>query len=363
MVRSRLPLAAALLAGVLLVAGCGGSDATEAPPRPTTLGLVANALNGGGSIARAQDEARRAGARWLREEIIWKRVEPRRGVRDWRRADRLFVAAARRGMRILPLLNDAPGWATPADGGLPTDTAAYAAFVRGAVARYGPGGRFWTAHPRLDGRLAPRWFELWNEPYYVAGADGEVDLAENATRYAALAQAGIAAGHAADPKARLLVALAASARSRPGDAAAWLDAVSAADRDVLAAADGYAVHPYGIVRPAGFLPLDDLIAQLDARGLPRPILLTEVGWSTCRSESECVTERQQAESLTALVAAIRTRYAVRVKAAFVYHLHDWRVGPEVEREGRYGLKRIDGSRKPAWFSFRRAAAAAATAGR
>lgn len=356
--RSRLPFATALLAVALLIAGCGGSAATEAPPRPTTLGLVANTLHGGSSIARAQDQALSVGARWLREEIIWERIEPRRGVRDWRRTDRLFADAARRGIRVLPLLNDAPGWATPEDGGLPTDTAAYGAFVRDAVARYGPGGRFWKARPRLDVRLAPRWFELWNEPYYVAGSDGDVDLLENAARYAALAQAGIAAGHAADPQARLLVALAASARSRPDDAVAWLDAVSTADPGVLAAADGYAAHPYGIVRPSGFLPLDDLIAQLDARGLGRPILLTEIGWSTCRSESECVTERQQAASLTALVDAVRTRYAARVKATFVYHLHDWRVAQQVEREGSYGLTRIDGSRKPAWFSFRRAAAAA-----
>ena len=50
-------------------------------------------------------------------------------------------------------------------GALPRDPADYARFAAAAVARYGPGGTFWRRNKELDARLAPRFFELYNEPY------------------------------------------------------------------------------------------------------------------------------------------------------------------------------------------------------
>src|SRR4051812_22765553 len=158
----------------------------------------------GPSMGREQALARAAGASWLREEIQWSVVEPRRGARRWRAYDRLFAAAARRGLRLLPLLSDTPAWATTPNRRLPVRTEAYGAFVRDAVARYGPSGTFWHNHPALDHALAPAWFELWNEPYLVGPV---VDDQLEADRYAALVHAGVAGGRSANPRARFLAAI------------------------------------------------------------------------------------------------------------------------------------------------------------
>jgi hypothetical protein len=63
---------------------------------------------------------------------------------------------------VLPILDSPPAWARGA--GLQR---AYAAFTAQAVARYGPGGSFWRAHPQWRA-ATPVWFELWNEPYIAA---------------------------------------------------------------------------------------------------------------------------------------------------------------------------------------------------
>lgn len=354
--RALLPLRT--LAGIVaLVAALGLGTCGDGMRQPRAVGIVANSLQTGGRPGPTQDAARAAGARWLREEVRWADIEPQRGVWRWRAFDRTLAGAARRGLRVLPLINTAPDWAWPDDGGLPTAADDYGHFVRQVVARYGPGGTFWRARPRLDGRLAPRWFELWNEPYFHRGDDGVRDLDANAARYAALAAAGIRAARAARPDVRLLVALHTSSSTRPGDHLAWLDALARADAELLAAADGFAVHPYGLGGPGRFAPLDELLAVLDERDLAQPLWITELGWSTCAADDDCVSERRQAVNLRTTLETLADRYADRVAAVFVYHLYDWRVRPRGGREGSYGLLRTDGSRKPAWRAYRRGVSA------
>ncbi|MCW2982672.1 MAG: hypothetical protein JWR63_242, partial [Conexibacter sp.] len=314
------------------------------------LGLVANTLGYGTSMGREQDLIRRAGAPWLREEILWSLVEPRRGARHWAPFDRLFASAAARGLRILPLLSDTPSWAVTPNRRLPTRTAAYGAFVRDAVARYGPGGTFWRAHRRYDAGLAPAWFELWNEPY-LAGPEPDDQL--DADRYAALVRAGVDAGRAASAKARFLVALDTSAAGHPGIAERWLSRLLTADPDLLRRADGIAAHPYNIGLGLEENALDELEVALKDHGASLPIWVTEIGWSTCTQQGGCVSEQRQARDLSTFLDMVRARYAGRVAAVFVYRLRDLAVRPRFDREGAFGLIRADGARKPAWSAFHR----------
>lgn len=359
-------LAAALLSAILL-AGCGDDsrspqpDAREARvqlPADLRVGLVANSLDHSEDPGETQDDALETGVRRLREEVRWSMVEPQPGARDWRVTDQLFTDAALRGIRLLPLLTDAPDWSVPSDGGLPAAPDAYGAFVRDAVDRYGRDGTFWRARPELDRDLAPRWFELWNEPYFVKQDDGERDDALNAERYAALAGAAISATRRDGRDVRFLVPVATSSSTRTDDDVEWLDALEAARPGLLANADAFAAHPYGIVEPEGFAPLDELLEALRDRGVRKPVWITEIGWSTCDGgDDECVSEEVQADSLAALFDGIARDYAGIVEAVFVYHLHDWRVQPEGGREGAYGLLRIGGSEKPAFSVLRRYARA------
>jgi hypothetical protein len=337
--------------GIAVARGQTGGDGdagTAAATAPLRLGVVANTIGWGELVGAHQTSAGATGARWLREELRWADVVPRRGERHWARIDRLFVAAAHRGLHVLPLLNEGPRWAGGRDGALPTDAQGYGAFVGDVVARYGRSGHFWAAHPDLDASLAPVWFELWNEPYFARPTHGAV----TAARYAALADAGIRAGRSANPDAKFLLAVDPATAGGTTFDAEWLDRLTAARPSLLAAADGVAAHPYAADGGASLRSLDRLRAALTARGAKIPIWVTEVGWTTCARSAGCVTERQQAADLQRLLTGVRKRPA-RAAALFYYHLDSWAVGSGDQLYGDYGLLRRDRTRKPAWTVFRR----------
>jgi hypothetical protein len=341
-----LAVVAIAVAGIAVARAVRPSGGAASPT--LRLGLVANTLGWGARVGGAQSLVRQTGARWLREEIDGAIVVPARGERRWRAADRLFVAAAHRGLRVLPLLNGAPRWVTGRNGALPTDTHAYATFVGAAVARYGPSGSFWRAHPTLDERLAPVWFELYNEPYFARPSHGAV----TAQRYAALAGAAIRAGRAADPAARFLLAVDPSTASHAELDARWLDRLEQTHPGLLAAADGVAVHPYAADGAAALRSLDHLRGVLAARGRARiPVWVTEVGWTTCNGSTQCLTERAQAANLRRLLIGV-LQQPDRAAAVFYYHLRSWRVRVGDQLYGDYGLLRADLTRKPAWTVFR-----------
>ena len=338
------------------VAGCGGvagSGSARQPVAPLTIGIVANTLGYGTDLGREQDAVARPGVRVLREEFHWGTVEPRRGARRWAPFDRLVVAAAHRGLRILPLLHGTPAWAERPRHGLPVATAAYGRYVHDVVARYGAGGTFWRAHPRLPARLAPRWFELWNEPYFAPPQRGALD----ATRYAALADAGLRGGRAASADARFLLAADTSLSAGGAEIDRWLDRLDRADPGLLKRADGVAAHPYSRDPAASVGVLRHLAASLRRQGLALAIWVTEVGWSTCRPAlAGCVSEARQAANLRAFLQGVRALPRSVVPAVFVYSMRDL-PGPLAPREESFGMLRLDGTRKPAWRVLREFAAA------
>jgi hypothetical protein len=346
-----------------LVAACGGAGegdgggAPRAGMRPAfALGINANTVGWGPRVGRQQDLVKQLGVRWIREELYWERVAPRRGVRAWATYDRLFVAAAHRGLHVLPVLDDPPAWAGGQRDALPTDAVAYAAFVRDAVRRYGPSGTFWKAHPKLDARLAPRWFELWNEPYFAR----PIESALSARRYARLTDAALAAGHTADPEARFLISVQTRTQQRSQLDTAWLDHLLRARPHLLEHADGVTAHPYDRDVVGSLDALRALRATLRTRGGGAlPVWVTEVGWSTCAGAANCVSEREQAGAVSRFLrTAVRERLA---HAAFVYHLLSWRQPPG-QNGGDFGLLRRDGTRKPSWRVVRRSAASLIAAG-
>jgi hypothetical protein len=362
-------LVAALIACAAL-AGCAGeagSVTVPSPPRgapPLRTGLILNAL-GAGSERRRRIElgrARALGVRWIREELSWSSIERSPGRYRWRQFDALLVSANRAGLRVLPLLLGTPRWAGPGRFALPDDPRAFGAFAARAAARYGPGGTFWRAHPRLDGRLAPQWFELWNEPYYRFFSTTGVDPG----RYAAMVRAATVAGRAANPATRWLMAADLTYLDSSGRRQRWLPALAAADPGVLRLIDGVAVHPYvfgapgaddGIPLPFRFERIEAIARELDSLGAPRvPLWITEIGWSTCDKRPDCASDQEQAQRIADVFTRVRRRpLSDRVRAVFIYHLHDFPDHARDDREAWYGLLRTNGSRKPAWSVVRQEA--------
>jgi hypothetical protein len=126
------------------------------------------------------------------------------------------------------------------------------------------------------------------------------------------------------------------------------------------------VHPYmygspdgahGVPLPFRFDRIDAIARELTRLGAPRtPLWITEIGWSTCDVRPACGSEQDQAQWLADVFTRVRRRpLSSRVRALFVYHLHDFPGRAASDREGHYGLLRTNGSHKPAWSVVRREA--------
>lgn len=347
-----------MLVGAAL-SGCGTAAVVPVVPPADglVLGLGANTLEGG--LGHEQDAVLELGVTHLREELGWPTVEPRRGQFDWAQFDAMMAAAARRSMTVLPTIDQTPPWLAKDPNTLPPP-GEWARFVATVVSRYGPHGSFWRVHPELDDSLAPRWFELWNEPYYEFFSRGGPDPA----RFAAMQRAAVTAGRAADPEARFLMPGETTYTTRDGTTSDWIGDLFRADPRLEDVFDGVVSHPYGTGPPTHTdgdrrtqsLRLDDLLAELDRHGAhDRPVWVTEIGWPTCRVRPACTNEAGQANDLASFIHLADTRWRDRVAAVYVYHLHDFQPGDPDDPQQHFGLLRLDGTRKPSWFAIRRAA--------
>ena len=354
LVRPALVLAAA-------VAGCGDAPGSPKAPAPSfALGVVANTQDE--DTAAEHDSVRRLGVRWLREELRWSEIEPRRGTFDDRRYDRLVTLAARRGIRILPLLYLTPGWLSPEPRGLPPSLSAWGRYVEHVVRRYGPGGTFWRTHPELDGRLAMRTFEVWNEPYLAYFSTGGIRPA----RYAQLVRSSIEAGRRAKADVAFLASMETEYHDDAGTPRNWAQDVFAADPGLGKLLGGVAVHPYSQVGPADrsgprrsqFARIEDILTTIRRNKVTTraPLWITELGWSTCSARPACV-DRDDQRRYWADALRLTREGTLRpaVGGLFVYSLHDLGAAEPDDPLGSFGLLGPDGSRKPAWDVVREAA--------
>jgi hypothetical protein len=139
-----------------------------------------------------------------RSELFWAGVEPHEGWRIWSEYDDLMTNADRAGLTVLPKIFGTPGWLGPTPGTPPRSReaiAAYLAFVRDAVRRYGPNGDFWNQHPQLRYNPVREW-QVWEEPNVRNFWGGR----PNARQYALLVQRTADTIHSVDPGAKIVLA-------------------------------------------------------------------------------------------------------------------------------------------------------------
>jgi hypothetical protein len=228
---------------------------------------------------------------------------------DFGPSDRAVGLAAARGLSVLAVVLQTPGWARKFDElwSPPRDPEDYARFTAALVERYGPAGSFWRERTELPRRPVRSW-QIWNEPgqrYFWAPQPSP-------SAYVALLRAARTAIKAADPGAKIVLG---GLNERAWKAIARIYA--AGGRGLF---DVAAVHPFTL-EVGNVLRIVGLVRRAMARaGDARvPLIVSELSWPTAprRIFGFEVSEREQAvKARTALRRLAAARRANGIAAVF-----------------------------------------------
>lgn len=292
----------------------------------------------------------------FRFNLTWAFVEPKRGQRLWGQYDALVANAARNRMALLPVIYGSPSFAAKRVTYPPRSSSgkkALAAFIRDAVARYGPRGAFWKTHPSVPYKPIKAW-QILNEPNFPAYWYGK----PNARQYVAIVKLARKAVHSRDKHGRIVLAgFPETANGVP--ASKFLRSVYRV-RGAKKAFDVVAIHPYAR-NAAGVVG-----AVKRARKVMRryhdsrtQVWVTEVGWATAgkvsrRTKPFKTSKKGQASRLKSTFKAMgkyRKRYRIGMVVWFAY-----KDRPQGRGERNYwaintGLFTKGGAAKPAWRTF------------
>lgn len=341
---TRLSLVLALIASLAAAACSGPASAASVSPTPSPQARMAGVAIPGNhllwesdaALAKDLDDVVATGATWLRFDVPWSELEPYKGGTDWPRLDRVVNAAHARGLRVVGILTTLSMWARPADRdwsyGPSTDAErdAFASFAAAAARRYAG---------RID------VWEIWNEP----NLPGAWQPGVSADDYVALLARAAPAIRAANPRATILTGGTGGATGDGSDIHSdeWVRQLY--ERGARPYFDAVAVHPYP---DPGYASVDHgemarafrTRALMDANGdSAKAIWGTETGipsggghWS--------VSEQRQAQMVSEVYGKWNTMRNAGPLMWFT--LVDFDRGGD--REGYFGLVRLDGSRKPAF---------------
>jgi hypothetical protein len=319
------------------------------------------------ALAQTLDDAAALGTGWIRADLAWTDVQSKSAeVYDWSGFDRVVHAAKARHLRVLPVLAYTPAWARPAGCSsakcAPADANAFASFAAAAVRRYAP--------------LGVHTWEIWNEPNIT----GFWKPAPSVDRYVALLRAVVPAIKGADAAATLISGGLAPAPSSGGDISQidYLTGFSRLGGPGLVDAIGY--HPYSFPVPPAYKVDWNAWSQiaatptnfksvLAAHGYAgKKIWITEYGAPTngpglgattsdykltARPGPDHVDEALQAQMATDSVGLAKS--SSTIVALFWYSRRD--LGTSTSNvENFFGLRRHDGSPKPAYAALQHAIA-------
>jgi hypothetical protein len=298
---------------------------TEAPPpEPSEL-----APRLGVNIHLLQDDhaldlAHAAGFAFVRMDMLWADVE-RGGRYRFFAYDRLLRALEARGMGVLWILD----YGHPDHGGgaprTPQDVAAFGRFAEAAAAHF-------------KGRNVR--YEIWNEP----NTSQFWEPSPNASEYAVLLRAAVAAIRGADPSAKV------SSGGLSRFDAAFLKGV--VDPSLAASLTAIAVHPYPKTGPETIAPELGILREWVVHSLGEHIEIwdTEWGYSSANAPAEAPSNGQTKEGrrrqASLAVREFLTVWAVGLPLAVWYDLRDDGTDP-ANPEHNYGLLDSSGNEKPA----------------
>lgn len=289
-----------------------------------------------------------AGATVLRIAFGWDAMEPEPGKFDWSFWDDFVRVAAEENLTLIPYICYTPRWAASDQGenswrSPPRNPDEFGRFVAALVQRY---------------RDTIRTWELWNEPDNPAYWSGTV------AQMAALIRAGSRAVRAADPTAR--VVLGGIATELP-----FLEALFRQERiapyiDVVNLHSYFETwHPEPIERLPDYL--DDAAEIVRVHGEDEPLWLAETGYSSVGPRPvisevyRAIFQGEHTESAQA-AALVRTFLlglnVTKMELFAWYRINDLIAAQNVigdDNNRHLGVRRIDGSLKPAHAAFRQLA--------
>lgn len=358
-------------AAVVALAGCGGDGdepartaaeqprvREEAPPPRDFVGLVTEDVFAGDAGYRERTLQRQAdaGVGLIRQTFDWSAIETAPGRYELAVHDEYVAAVSRAGIALLPILFGPPEFRSgapregAADATYPPrrarDMARYASVL---VRRYGPEGSLWRERPDLPRRPIRAW-QVWNEPNLPVYWGGRPDAGE----YARLLGTVADAIHEEDPEAEVVTAGMPNSRLGIPFAEYATSLLRAGEPDDF---DALAVHPYARTVPALLEGVGSARRLLDASGRrDAELWVTEIGWASSGPRSPfTIGPRRQARLVDEAIRGLaEERERLRVRG-FVYF--GW--GDAVPYGGgkdfwglHTGLRRLDGSPKPAFRAFR-----------
>jgi len=114
---------------------------------------------------------KKSGAKTVRWIMFWPRIESSSGHFDWSVPDKFVGSLAAKGIRVLPIMWGSPRWVEPQAITPPLNTQAardaWQQYLKKAVKRYGPGGKFWRKFKQDHHKRKPvpiTTWDIWNEP-------------------------------------------------------------------------------------------------------------------------------------------------------------------------------------------------------
>lgn len=320
-------------------------------------------------LAQALDDAISLGAAWIRVDLSWNDIQPDSPDKYlWQRFDRVAAAAQDRALNVLATIAYTPKWArvpgcTTGPQCAPTSSAAFAQFALAAAKRYAP--------------MGVHTWEVWNEPN-----DGFWAPRPDPQAYTTLLKSTATALRAGDPQAFVMMAgLSAangdSAKGRISPVDFLTDVFGLGGGRVV---DAIAYHPYnGQYLPSArtafgtaYEKVDgtktSLVSVLAEFGVAdMPIWITETGaptnapgpvadGRTYQPTALHVTETFQARIASDAVATLGDD--PHVATLFWYTDRDAALPNDYsDLAAFFGLRRYDGSKKPAYDAFKQAIAA------
>jgi hypothetical protein len=347
---------AVLLATLCLLAPASAPAAQRLVPQGW-LGVVADGPMSSPAFPASHEWDLMAtdGAEAVRTAFYWSDIQPNGpGDADFSHTDPIALAAAQRGLTVLPVLQGTPPWAAlhPGDqASPPRDPADFARVLTTLVTRYGPNGSLWAQHPEIARRPIRDW-QVWNEPNLTR----YWNVAPWAPPYVALLKAADAALKAADPGSKTVLA------GLPNES--WLALRAIYDAGAHGAFDVVALHPY-TGKPENVVKLVRFARkEMRPRGDARmPIWITELSWPAAVGKTKTTqgfetTDRGQARRL-ALGLALLAGHRVKLGIGRVYW-YTWlsAEGSSPSSFDYSGLRRIRSGRlvtAPALKVFKRAA--------
>jgi hypothetical protein len=295
----------------------------------------------------------------IRVPLDWSQVQPSAGAEpQWDAFDRLVEGPAHQHMQTLPVIWGSPRWVARSPRVLPVGGAqltAWREFLRAAVARYGPGGAYWTEHAPGSADPVPynpiRIWQIWNEPNFFYFADPVSPAA-----YAKLVKASRAALSSVDPRADLLLAgMFGTPAQRPPRAYSAVSFLSALYRHkgIAHSFDGVALHPYS--RNADEVPaqIEDLRATMKANGdASTGLWITELSWGSAARGPFQKGLKGQGQELARAFSMLRDgRSRWRLKGIHWYSLTDDAGPAACNFCAAAGLFTAGFQPKPAWYRF------------